>query len=265
MLGTFLRDLQQPEYLHVLINPLPIYGLAGGLIGLFIAICQRSRRAIVATLVIVLVSAASALPVYIYGQRSYDRVLAMADNDGRAWLAEHKHRAEHLVWFFYALAILSAIGLIVPAKRPKSSIPLATAVLLLGMICLGAGGYIAYAGGRIRHREFRLEAPPKQLPNQTNEATAPAVSPGTAAKTAAQVTIEGVKYSLETVEIRKGETVTWVNDDLTPHTVTSQTGGELNSGSIEPGASWSHTFLQAGTFPYYCTFHTEMKSNVRVK
>jgi plastocyanin len=133
------------------------------------------------------------------------------------------------------------------------------------MICLGAGGYIAYAGGRIRHREFRLEAPPKQLPNQTNEATAPAVSPGMAAKTAAQVTIEGVKYSLETVEIRKGETVTWVNDDLTPHTVTSQTGGELNSGSIEPGASWSHTFLQAGTFPYYCTFHTEMKSNVRVK
>ena len=90
----------------------------------------------------------------------------MADNDGRAWLAEHKERAEHLIWLFYALAILSAIGLIVPAKWPKSSLPIAIAVLLLGLISLGTGGYIAYAGGRIRHREFRTESPPKQLPNQ---------------------------------------------------------------------------------------------------
>ena len=60
MIAPLLRDLQQPEYIHVVINPLPVYGLAGGLIGLFIAICQRSRRAIVAALVIVLVSAAAA-------------------------------------------------------------------------------------------------------------------------------------------------------------------------------------------------------------
>ena len=33
MIATLLRDLQQPEYIHVLINPLPVYGLAGGLIG----------------------------------------------------------------------------------------------------------------------------------------------------------------------------------------------------------------------------------------
>ena len=57
----------------------------------------------------------------------------------------------------------------------------------------------------------------------------------------------------------------WVNNDLTPHTVTSQTGTELNSGSIEPGASWSHKFDQPETFPYYCTFHTEMKGTITVK
>lgn len=147
------------------------------MIGLFIAICQRSRRAIVAALVIVLVSAAAAWPVYEYGERSYDHVLTMADNDGRAWLAEHKERAERLIWLFYAMVILSAIGLIVPAKWPKSSVPIAIAALLLGLISLGTGVYIAYAGGRIRHREFRTESPPKQLPNQTAVA-APVASPG---------------------------------------------------------------------------------------
>jgi plastocyanin len=266
MIATLLRDLQQPEYIHVLINPLPVYGLAGGLIGLFIAICQRSRRAIVAALAIILVSAAAAWPVYEYGERSYDRVLTMADNDGRAWLAEHKERAEHLIWLFYALAILSAIGLIVPAKWPKSSVPIAIAILLLGLISLGTGGYIAYAGGRIRHREFRTESPPKQLPNQTAGEAAPVASPGGgAARAAAQVTIQTVKYSPETIEIKRGETVEWQNNDLTPHTVTSQTGNELNSGSVEPDATWNHTFSQPGTFPYYCTFHTEMKGTVIVK
>jgi plastocyanin len=266
MIATLLRDLQQPEYIHVLINPLPVYGLAVGLIGLFIAICQRSRRAIVTALVIVFVSAASAWPVYEYGERSYDRVLTLADNDGRAWLAEHKERAEQLIWLFYALAILSAIGLIVPAKWPKSSLPITIVVLLLGLISLGAGGYIAYAGGRIRHREFRTESPPKQLPNQTAGEVAPVASHGgDAARVAAQVTIQTLKYSPETIEIKRGETVEWQNNDLTPHTVTSQSGNELNSGSVEPDATWSHTFSQPGTFPYYCTFHTEMKGTVIVK
>ena len=266
MIPTILRDLQQPEYIHVLINPLPVYSLVGGLIGLFIAICQRSRRAIIVALAIVYVSAATAWPVYEYGERSYDRVLTMADNDGRAWLAEHKKRAEHLIWFFYALAILSAIGLIVPAKWPKSSLPFAIAVLLLGVISLGAGGYIAYAGGRIRHREFRNESPPKELPNQAVGETARAAPPGgSTARAAAQVTIEALKYSPETIEIIKGETVEWVNNDLTPHTVTSQSADIFNSDSIEPEASWSHAFSQPGTFPYYCAFHTEMKGTVIVK
>jgi D-alanyl-D-alanine dipeptidase len=37
MIDTLLRDLRQPEYVHVLLNPLPIYGLASGWIGLIIS------------------------------------------------------------------------------------------------------------------------------------------------------------------------------------------------------------------------------------
>ncbi|MEA3092433.1 MAG: hypothetical protein QOJ04_3775, partial [Caballeronia sp.] len=34
---TILRDLRQPEYLHVLLNPIPVYGLAIALFGLIAA------------------------------------------------------------------------------------------------------------------------------------------------------------------------------------------------------------------------------------
>ena len=163
MIDSVLRGLRQPEYVHVLLNPLPVYGLLIAWIGLIIAVILKSRRAQVATLALVLVTSLSAWPVYEFGQQAYDRVLSMTDEDGERWLDEHQDRAEDLIWIFYALAVLSAAAIAVPIKWPKSSAPLVIAVILLGAVALGSGGYIAYAGGRIRHREFRNEpAPPKR-------------------------------------------------------------------------------------------------------
>jgi len=262
MIDTILRDLHQPEYVHVLINPLPVYGLAVGLIALLIAICQRNRSATIAALVVVLISAGSAWPVYQYGEQAYDRVLSMADEAGRSWLAAHKARAENLIWFFYGVGILSVIALIVPIKWPRSSTWLAIAVLVVGTSSLGLGGYISYAGGRVRHREFRNEP----APQQSTVAAAPRSTPvGSIAPATARITIQALKYSPDRIEISTGETVQWDNQDLTPHTVTSQNGSELNSDSIEADASWSHTFNQPGEFPYFCTYHPEMKGTVVVK
>jgi hypothetical protein len=166
MIETILRDLRQPEYIHVLINPLPVYGLGLGLVGLLIALILRSRPAKIATLTIVLISAASAWPVYEYGERAYDRVLSMTDDAGHAWLDEHQDRAEDLIYFFYGLAVLTAIAIAAPIKWPKSSVALALAVLVFGTAVLGMAGYIAYAGGKIRHREFRNASPP---PNKSEQ------------------------------------------------------------------------------------------------
>src|SRR6266513_1329454 len=167
---AFLHALQrQPEYVHILINPLPIYGLAISWIGLLIAFFLRSRRAQIATLALVLISAASAWPAYEYGEQAYDRVLAMTDDAGHAWLDEHMHRGEQLIYVFYALAVLSAAAIVAPIKWPKSSTLLAIAVLLVGAVALGAGGYIGHAGGKIRHREFRNEPAPPLRPAQERD------------------------------------------------------------------------------------------------
>ena len=160
MIETLLRDLRQPEYIHVLLNPLPVYGLFAGWIGLLVAILLRSRKATIAALVIVLMSSAAAWPVYEFGEQGYDRVLAMTDDPGHAWLDEHMHRGEKFIYVFYALAVLSAAAIAVPVKWPKSSAPLAFIVLLLGAVALATGAYIAQAGGKVRHREFRNQSPP---------------------------------------------------------------------------------------------------------
>ena len=111
---------------------------------------------------------ASAWPVFEFGEDAYDPVLSMENETGQAWLEAHKHRAEELIYYFYALTALSAVAIGLPIYRPKSSLPLLIAVLLSGAVVLAMGGYIAYAGGKIRHREFRnVPPPPKPSPEQS--------------------------------------------------------------------------------------------------
>jgi hypothetical protein len=160
MIDGFLRGLRQPEYVHVLLNPLPVYGLLISWIALIAALISKSRRAHIVTLILIFVTSISAWPVYEFGEEGYDRVLAMTDDDGHAWLDEHQARGQKLIYVFYALAVLSAAAFVVQLRWPKSSMPLALVVVLLGAVALGSGCYIASAGGKIRHREFRNEPPP---------------------------------------------------------------------------------------------------------
>jgi hypothetical protein len=167
MIDSILRDLQQPEYLHVLINPLPVYGLAIALAGLIAAMYLGTRGGQVTALALIFACAASAWPVAQYGEAAEDRVQAMADNDGEAWLKEHAHRADNLIYVFYVLALVSAVAIFAPKKWPKTARPLALATLLLAIASLGAGFYIAHAGGKIRHREFRNTPPPKTVETES--------------------------------------------------------------------------------------------------
>ncbi|MDQ2919409.1 MAG: hypothetical protein M3R10_05985 [Verrucomicrobiota bacterium] len=163
-----LDHFRNPEYLHVLLNPLPVYGLAVGLLGLIIALISRSSAARVTALAIVFVSSISAGPVVHYGDRAYDRVLSMADDDGAKWLTEHQRRAEKLIFMFYIVAALAAAALLSERFKPRASLIISLTTAVLASATLGAGAYIAAAGGRIRHREFRY-IPAPENPTEHDE------------------------------------------------------------------------------------------------
>ena len=64
--------------------------------------------------------------------------------------------------------------------------------------------------------------------------------------------------------VSEGATVEWVNRDDVVHTVTAD-DGSWDSGPIEPGATWRHTFERAGDHPFHCTPHPFMKGAVVVR
>ena len=69
--------------------------------------------------------------------------------------------------------------------------------------------------------------------------------------------------STMTVVIGVNNTVTWINKDNAPHTVTDT--GVFDSGNLNPGQSWTYTFTTPGTYHYGCTYHPWMTGTVIVK
>jgi hypothetical protein len=159
-LHQFVQELGNPAYRHLLINHLPILGLAAGALGLFVAVLMRNRAAQIPALLVVLVMAASAFPVYETGKQSYMSVRRVADADGADWLDAHMDRADLGTRAFYVLAGIALVALVVPIKWPRSGTPLAAITLLGAVACIGVGGWIAQAGGPIMHTELRVTPPP---------------------------------------------------------------------------------------------------------
>jgi plastocyanin len=71
-------------------------------------------------------------------------------------------------------------------------------------------------------------------------------------------------YIPPTLTIKVGETVQFVNDDATPHTVTAS-DKSFDSANMDQNATWSHVFAKAGTYPYICTYHPYMKGTIIVR
>ena len=68
---------------------------------------------------------------------------------------------------------------------------------------------------------------------------------------------------------KKGDSVTWVNEDSAFHSVTSgfyESPTELfDSGHLDPFESFTFTFDEVGDYDYFCTLHPWMKGQVTVE
>jgi plastocyanin len=91
---------------------------------------------------------------------------------------------------------------------------------------------------------------------------------GASVALAAERTIsqKGKVFSESALEIKKGDTLVFLNDDNVVHNVLSTTPGNVfNLGSIAPGHSTPVTFDKAGELQVLCAIHPSMKMSLKVK
>jgi hypothetical protein len=159
----------KPEYIHVLLNPLPAYGLGIGVIVLAVGLLTRNKTTRTVGLIITTLCAASAWPVLYFGQHGYNSLSPLLDTESHQWLDVHMERAERFIYAFYATAVL-AIAALAFSKKPKVSAVLAILTLAVEIVSLGIGAWIARAGGQISHSEFRHQgAPPPSAAQHEGE------------------------------------------------------------------------------------------------
>ena len=85
-----------------------------------------------------------------------------------------------------------------------------------------------------------------------------------AAPMAATVHIQDFRFVPATLKVAPGTTVTFVNDDQEPHTVTA-TDHSFDSEGLDTNQKWAHAFANAGTYTYFCEMHPYMHGTVTVK
>jgi plastocyanin len=81
-----------------------------------------------------------------------------------------------------------------------------------------------------------------------------------------EVKIDNFSFGPVMLTVPVGATVTWINRDDIPHTVVSTDDSKtFKSKVLDTDATFSFTFLKAGTYPYLYSIHPKMTGKVIVQ
>ena len=70
-------------------------------------------------------------------------------------------------------------------------------------------------------------------------------------------------FNPDEIIINKGQTITWINEEKTPHTITSK-GKILFDSLLKQNEDFTYQFDKVGTFKFGCTLHSWMHGTINV-
>ena len=111
----------------------------------------------------------------------------------------------------------------------------------------------------------------------------PSAGAGDDSASATTIEVANIAYAPETLEVKVGDDVVWTNkDEGVHHTVTSGAPGDNGVPGVSEGtasepdgvfdgdlpdasSTFSFTFSDTGTFPYFCRVHPSMTGKIVVR
>jgi plastocyanin len=80
-----------------------------------------------------------------------------------------------------------------------------------------------------------------------------------------QIVIKDFHFSPETLTVRSGEKITWINRDEEPHTVVSVEKQFKKSSALDTDQEFTITAGAPGTYTYFCSVHPKMTGTIVVE
>ena len=90
-------------------------------------------------------------------------------------------------------------------------------------------------------------------------------TPTTATASSGAVTIQGFKFTPQTLKVKAGTSVTFTNKDSSTHDVKSLSApSSFDTGKLTTGKSGTVKLTKAGTYKYECSIHPSMTGEIDV-
>lgn len=134
---------------------------------------------------------------------------------------------------------------------------LAATTLLVLAACSGGGATAAPTSAPSAAPSVEASAPAASEP-----AAGGACTPSTEAGDV-EVSIEGFQFSPASIEASTGQTINFTNADSAPHSATLD-DGSCTTPNLGGGESGGLTFSAAGTYPFHCRVHPDMKGTITI-
>jgi plastocyanin len=80
-----------------------------------------------------------------------------------------------------------------------------------------------------------------------------------------QIVIKDFHFTPETLTVKSGEKITWINRDEEPHTVVSVEKQFKKSSGLDTDQEFTITAGAPGTYTYYCSVHPKMTGTIVVE
>jgi plastocyanin len=77
------------------------------------------------------------------------------------------------------------------------------------------------------------------------------------------VEMRGMEFHPAVLDVRAGDTITWINGDMVPHTATA--AGHWDTGPLSQEAKGRFVALEKGEWSYVCTLHPTMSGKLVVR
>ena len=132
--------------------------------------------------------------------------------------------------------------------------------LIIGLIAVVIiAGIVSYS--------LTQKSPVNPAPSEQSNTQSAASANTQAQEGSIEAKMDNFAFVPSEIKIKAGSKITWVNNDNTIHTITSDSGGkaELNSKILDKGESYEHVFNVKGVFNYLCSIHPGMKGKVVVE
>jgi plastocyanin len=132
--------------------------------------------------------------------------------------------------------------------RQRSLVTMAAGTVLLLAACSGGGATTA----PVSEPSAQASAPAAAAPCEVSSAAGEVA-----------VTIAEFAFNPADITATAGQTITFTNNDSAPHTATLD-DDSCGTPNIAQGASNGLTFSTAGTYPFHCAVHPNMKGTITV-